>query len=177
MTKTTPILPVLLLGATLLLFPGCDSRKASVFHAEELPHFVQVDEGFYRGGQPSQEGLRWLAKRGVKTIVSLRTPHKEQAAERALAEQLGLRWVNLPITSGWRPTEEQIQQFLALAQDPASRPLFIHCQHGKNRTGMMGAIYRMGHDGWSLQQAYEEARRLGMGFYNFSDLKQCALRR
>ena len=177
MTKITLIRPVLLLELTLLLFPGCDWRKTSISHAEDLPHFVQVDEGLYRGGQPSQEGVRWLAKRGVKTIVSLRSSHKEQAAERALAEQLGLRWVHLPITPGWGPTKGQIQQFLTLAQDPASRPLFVHCQHGKNRAGLMVAIYRRVHDGWSVQQAYQEARELGMRIYNFSDLKKCEIGR
>ena len=144
---------------------------------EGLPQFAQVDEGLYRGGQPSQEGLRWLAKQGVKTIVSLREPHKEQAAERELAEQLGLRWVNLPIYPVWRPTEGQIQQFLTLAQDPTRRPLFVHCEHGKNRAGLMVAIYRRVHDGWSVQQAYGEARSLGMRLYNLSDLKKCEIRR
>ena len=176
MTRTTLIIRVALLGLVLLSLPGCDSRKASTPHAKELPQFAQVDEGLYRGGQPSQEGLRWLAKQGVKTIVSLRNLHKEQAGERALAETLGLRWVNIPIYPGWRPTEGQIRQFLTLALDPVNRPLFVHCQHGKNRAGLMVAVYRMVHDGWSAQQAYEEARRLGMRFYHLSDLKKCEIK-
>jgi len=37
-----------------------------------VPNFHTVNDNIYRGGQPSDEGLRALASAGVKTIVDLR---------------------------------------------------------------------------------------------------------
>ncbi len=42
----------------------------------------------------------------------------------------------------------------------------LHCHRGQNRTGIMVAIYRIVHDGWSSRQAYEEARQFGMSRWN-----------
>ena len=134
--------------------------------AEPLLRFVKVDEGLYRGGQPSPKGIRQLAGMGIRTIVDLRCHSKEMDEERRVAEQLGMRWVNIPVWAWGRPGQAQMEQFLAIAIDPAQRPVFVHCRLGRNRTGVMGAIYRMAHDGWTPKQAYVEARRLGLSRLN-----------
>ncbi len=134
--------------------------------AGPLPHFVQVDDGLYRGGQPTLDGIRKLSTMGVKTIVNLRRSSKEMVEERRLAEQLGMRWVNIPVRAWWRPSEAQIRQFLAIASDPAQRPVFVHCRLGRNRTGVMMANYRIAHDGWPTRRAYTEACRLGLAPWN-----------
>ena len=155
----------LALGILLVVGSGCFTAT-SADHSQLLPNFSQVEVGIYRGGQPTDEGLRWLAKQGVKTVISLRYYHEGQPHERLLAEQLGLHWVNLPTRFWWRPNDHQVRQFLALALDPANRPVFVHCHRGQNRTGIMVAIYRIVHDGWSPQQAYTEARHFGMSWWN-----------
>ena len=131
-----------------------------------LPAFHQVDEGLYRGGQPSVEGLRQLAGMGVKTVISLRQPSAASRKERELVEQLGMRWVNLPMWFWWRPSDRQIREFLDIAQDSESRPVFVHCRQGWNRAGIMVAIYRIVHQGWTPKQAYAEARQYGMVAWN-----------
>ena len=128
----------------------------------DLPHFVKVDEAFYRGGQPAEKGCRLLAERGIKTVVSFRLQDKESIWEQKTVEGLGMRWVNLPFRSWETPSEKQIDAFLKIVLDPANQPVFIHCHEGKNRTGMMTAIYRMVHDGWPPEKALAEAHRLGL---------------
>jgi hypothetical protein len=39
---------------------------------------VVLEDILYRGGQPNENGLRWLASQGVKTIVNLRDPRAEK---------------------------------------------------------------------------------------------------
>ena len=39
-----------------------------------IHNFYKVDEHVYRGGQPTEEGFRYLAKIGVKTVIDLRGP-------------------------------------------------------------------------------------------------------
>ena len=145
---------------------GCASLAHSGASAVDLPAFHQVDEGYARGGQPTPEGLERLARMGVKTIISLRHQDSDLAWERPLAEQLGMSWHNLPMSYLWRPSGRQIREFLAVATDPAHRPVFVHCRQGRNRTGVMTAIYRMVHHGWSAADAYREGQQLGLAPWN-----------
>lgn len=156
-----------LLIAAVSVVPGCATgavqRRATTVN---LPAFIQVDEGLYRGGQPSPEGIRHLAQQGIKTVICLRQPSQAMEAERRLVESLGMRWVNLPMWFWWRPSDQQIHQFLQVVTDPASRPVFVHCRQGQNRVGVMTAIYRVTQQHWSPSQAYAEGRRLGMVSWN-----------
>jgi protein tyrosine/serine phosphatase len=150
----------------VLLLSGCGTTALRAHQAHDLPSFHQVDEGFYRGGQPSRAGVEQVRRMGIKTIISLRQPSRATEEERRLAEQLGMRWVNIPMWFWWRPTDQQVRQFLSIAGDPAQRPVFLHCRQGWNRVGIMTAIYRVVRQGWKPQQAYIEARRLGLVPWN-----------
>ena len=39
--------------------------------------------------------------------------------------------------------------------------VFIHCQHGKDRTGLLAALYRVKYQGWTPEQAHKEWAALG----------------
>ena len=143
------------------LVAGCATARPSA-SAPDLPAFRQVDEGYYRGGQPSSEGLRELARMGIRTIINLRHHTARMDEEQRFAQSLGMHWVNIPIWYFWRPSDQQMQQFLALATDPAQRPVFVHCRQGRNRAGLMTAVYRVTFQGWDLQRAYAEGRNYGL---------------
>ncbi|MDP2927460.1 MAG: dual specificity protein phosphatase family protein [Candidatus Omnitrophota bacterium] len=40
--------------------------------------------------------------------------------------------------------------------DKSMQPVFVHCQAGKDRTGMICAAYKMKYDNWSLENALFE---------------------
>ena len=42
--------------------------------APGVPNFHKVNDGLYRGGQPSRQGFESLAKLGIKTVLDLRIP-------------------------------------------------------------------------------------------------------
>lgn len=152
--------------AVLLCLEGCATVRAPRTASDDLPAFAQVDEGLYRGGQPSAAGFERLARLGIKTIVTLRHRSRTTDRERRLAEQLGMRWVNIPMWYWWRPSDRQVRQFLAIVTDPRNRPVFVHCHHGWNRVGVMVAIYRVAHHHWPPEHAYAEGRRLGLVAWN-----------
>ena len=151
-----------------LFVTGCATLHGVRSTSADLPAFIQVDDGLYRGGQPSPEGIQRLARMGVRTVISLRQPSKAMDNERQLTERLGMRWVNIPLWAWWRPSDQQIRQFLSIVRDPVNRPVFVHCLAGHNRAGMMVAIYRVVHQGWTPQQAYREARHLGLVPWNLA---------
>jgi len=66
----------------LLLLLGLPAFSAS--SVPGINNFDQVNEQVYRGAQPSDEGFRYLAKIGVKTVLDLREADSRAAAEDAL---------------------------------------------------------------------------------------------
>ena len=67
--------------------------------------------------------------------------------------------------TAWHPEDENVVKFLQVLRDPKNRPVFVHCQHGADRTGLMVAIYRIAVQGWSRQDAIQEMTQGGTGFH------------
>ena len=105
-----------------------------------------------------------LQRLGVRTIINLRLPSDTWAGEEASARAHGLRYVSVPLRGLSAPTDAQIAQLLALiASSPT--PIFIHCEHGADRTGTLIACYRIRHDGWSSERALAEAKLHGFSIF------------
>lgn len=125
-----------------------------------LPHFAVVAPGIYRGAAPTGEGLRRLRAMGVHTLIDLRIERKGQKETSAAAKALGLNRLRLPMGRE-APTKRQVAVFLATLDDADKRPVFLHCQHGADRTGAMVGIYRVTRQGWDFDRTYAEMRRYG----------------
>lgn len=141
------------------IFAGA-SPAAPSLNKQDLPNFGQVGAGFYRGAAPTEAGLEKLKAMGVLTVIDLRIAPHTVAKERKEVKALGLRFVNLPMGSD-PPTKSEVATFLQLADGAGQSPIYVHCQHGADRTGTMVGIYREVHDRWSFSQAYAEMRRYG----------------
>jgi uncharacterized protein (TIGR01244 family) len=133
----------------------------------ELPNFHQVNAGLYRGAQPKQDGIKKLAALGIKTIINLRASDERSRVEETEARAAGLRYFNIPMEGLSRPKDEQVEHALAIINNAANQPVFVHCKRGSDRTGTLMAIYRIMHDGWSSEDALREAKRYGMSWIEF----------
>ncbi len=151
--KTLKTIAVLLLLAT-----GSAMAQEGV---QSIRNFVRVNDEFCTGGQPKLEHLEQLKAEGVKAIINLRQPSEHRAAEEeAKAKELGLRYFNIPFSFG-DPKEEQATEFLKITDDPKNRPAFIHCT-AAIRVGAFWMIRRVLRDGWTLEAAEEEAKKIGL---------------
>ncbi len=145
--------------AAALLFAGCSTPT---MHGDrDLPNFQQVNASLYRGGQPTDAGLRRLREMGVKTVVNVRGSDDDRAASTTHSLEYEHR-----VMSAWRPSDEDVAWFLVLANDPRRQPVFVHCHHGSDRTGYLIAMYRVVIDGWNREAAIEEMTRHGNGFHD-----------
>ncbi len=119
-------------------------------------NFGVVEEGkIYRSGLPDGELLEQLVKeKKIKTIISLLG--RPTADEVGCAEKYGVKVINIKMSVSKDPTDEQIEQFLALVSDPVNQPVLVHCRGGADRTGLMIALKRVLHDGWNLSEAEKE---------------------
>jgi uncharacterized protein (TIGR01244 family) len=127
-----------------------------------IDNFGRVDTTYYRGAQPEGHDYADLAALGVKTIINL-TSDDAEADESAMAEQAGLKYVQIPMTTNKAPTSAQLAEFMKIVNDASSQPVYVHCVGGRHRTGVMTAAYRMTQDGWTADQAFKEMKDYKFG--------------
>lgn len=141
---------------------GLAAAAQSPVDRVRIDNFARVNNTYYRGAQPVGSDYADLAALGVRTVIDL-TSSDSQASEGSLVQQNGMRYVRIPMTTRTAPTATQVAQFLAIANDPASQPVYVHCVGGKHRTGVMTAVYRMTRDGISGDAAFREMKQFGYG--------------
>jgi protein tyrosine/serine phosphatase len=133
---------------------------ATKISLQGVPNFHKVSEDLYRGAQPNKKGMRQLEKFGIKTIVNLRSFH----SDRDEIKQTNLNREHIYMKA-WHPEEKEVVRFLKIVTDQNRTPVFVHCQHGADRTGTMCAIYRIAVQGWSKDEAIEEMTKGDFGFH------------
>jgi protein tyrosine/serine phosphatase len=147
-----------------ILFLSAPSARAqgTVTRYPELPNFHQVDANLFRGGQPAEGGVSRLKALGIRAIVNLRYEPDLVKAEQAEATASGIAYYNIPMRGLNRPTDAQVTRILGLIDDPANRPVFVHCKAGSDRTGAIVACYRIARAEWTAERAIREAFDYGM---------------
>lgn len=150
---------------------GNKQRQAVTIKAQEkwakrielpgLPNFYKVSDDLYRGAQPTAEGMKELEKLGIKTVINLRSMH----SDRNEIKDTGLAYEHINMTI-WNTEDKDVIRFLQIITDSNRTPVFVHCQHGADRTGTMCAIYRIAVQGWSKDQAVEEMTKGGFGYHS-----------
>ena len=166
--RGTHLYPALILFALTLGVPSAavaDAASAAA-HAEALSritidNFGEVNDNYYRGSQPKGSDFANLAHLGIKTVIDLTRggePGEQQSVQNA-----GMHFFRIPMTTSDRPNENAVAQFLKLVNDPANQPVYVHCQGGRHRTGVMTAIYRLTHDKWTADRAFAEMREFEFG--------------
>jgi protein tyrosine/serine phosphatase len=114
----------------------------------------------YRSGQLSEVQLREAIKRyGIRTVVNFQVKDKSVEQESAIAKELGISFMNLPMPGDGFGQEEQFREVLKAVDNPDLRPLLIHCARGTCRTGAAVALYRFERDGWSIDDVSDEMLR------------------
>ena len=130
--------------------------------------FAEVVPGkLYRGAWQQPWPMRRLVRDyKIKTVVALAHPdsHPLSIREKALAKELGFRWVHIPIVDergqkDYRAINEKLENAAAELANPDNYPLYFHCHHGINRASMVQMAYRTKYCGWTLEQATDEISR------------------
>jgi tyrosine-protein phosphatase SIW14 len=137
--------------------PGVQRKMARKLIVRGLPNLGEVTPTLYRGSQPTKKGFKQLAKMHIAIVVDLRGNRK---GERDTVRKLGMQYVPIP----WfcmRPKDVVIAQFLKLLRENPNKKIFVHCNTGIDRTGMMVAAYRMAEEGWTADEAMKEMKAFG----------------
>jgi protein tyrosine/serine phosphatase len=159
--------------ATALLLTGITAAAETSVNATrvQIKNFGRINETYYRGAQPDSRDYADLAAMGVKTVIDLTRDGRKD--EPGLVKRAGMKFYRIPLTTSEAPSTAAVNQFLKLVNDPANQPVFVHCQGGRHRTGVMTAVYRMTKDGWTADKAYQEMKIYRFeGFPGHPELKR-----
>ena len=147
----------------LLALAGLAGIGGAVYHHKCLrwKRFATVTPGeLYRSGDLRDWQLRQaVAQFGIKTVFSF--THTGNAAEQALCDELGVQRHFHYLAGNGQGPDEPYLRFLQIAQDPANRPILVHCSAGVQRTGGAVALYRAVLQGWPIDRAVQEMIAMG----------------
>ena len=131
------------------------ARKLAV---KGVPRLGEVSPTLFRGAQPTQQGFQRLAEMGISIVVDLRI--RGRKGERKEVTSLGMRFVQIPWNC-FHPEDTDMARFLKLLHDNRGKKVFVHCQTGDDRTGMIIAAYRIAEEGWTAKEAMKEMEAYG----------------
>jgi len=149
--------------------------KVAANYAKRVPVAVQrlqitgvenagkISDFLYRGAQPRGQGYEELKKLGISIVVDLRNSKPVESdggetREQVKVEAAGMRYVEIPTSAIFGPSQSQVAEFLQLLRDNEKQRVFVHCYFGDDRTGVMVATYRIAVDHWTSDEAYNEMR-------------------
>jgi tyrosine-protein phosphatase SIW14 len=140
---------------------GGATEAGATLSTIHIDNFGRLNPNYYRGAQPVGRDYRDLAALGVKTVIDLTKDGDPD--EPGLVQRSGMKFHRIEMTTHESPTAEKIQTFLQLVNDPANQPVYVHCQGGRHRTGVMTAIYRMTTEAWTADAAFAEMKHYRFG--------------
>ncbi len=136
---------------------GIETRRNRLVY----DHFdVVKPDVLYRSGQLNPNQLsRAIRHYGLRTLVNFQRPGPGVEEERTIARKFGVDFLNLPMTGDGFGREDQFREVLKACDDPARRPVLVHCARGTCRTGASVALYRFERDGWTIDDVSAEMKR------------------
>lgn len=157
--------------------PGCpEYQEWGPWWHDSINQPKKVTEEIFIGGQPRETDLNAIKAKGFRSVINLRPPSEESILkpekERIRAEELGLEYVNIPVT--WEIMNDETvrhvsEEIKKLEKEKA--PVFIHCANGK-RAGAITLMYIATENGWTLHEAFEKAQSLGFDVESEPNLKR-----
>ena len=113
------------------------------------------------GGQPGPRHLEALAAAGSGVVLDIRDPMEPRGFdEAAYASQLGLEYVNVPVSSGTL-SDETLERILEVVRGAGSRTVFFHCGSGNRVAGAL-IPWVILDQGMDEEAAIEQAMRIGL---------------
>ena len=95
---------------------------------EDIYNYLHLSDSIATAGQPTAEQFPRIEASGYQVVINLALPESANALphERAIAENLGMQYIHIPVV--WEhPTLENFQDFVNAMQANADKPVFVHC--------------------------------------------------
>jgi hypothetical protein len=142
---------------------GTDPRHAHPAPGTTIVRFAQLDDGVYKGSKPKNDAdYRFLQSKNIKYIVDLKFFPILYRLEKKKAAKYGMEVIPATINaSPIAPSEKHIRQILCLLGDKRLRPIYFHCDIGRDRTSLIATLYEIHFRGLPPDNAGQEMKHFG----------------
>jgi protein tyrosine phosphatase (PTP) superfamily phosphohydrolase (DUF442 family) len=113
-------------------------RPAESVWPSGIPQFaVALREGVTNGLRPMLDGgLDWLRQKGYKTVLHLKRPGEDDAADRKQVEKRGMTYLSIEV-SPETLSQQVVTDFSQIVSDRGNCPLFVYDKDG----ALAGALW------------------------------------
>ena len=143
--------------------PASDPKHTHPAAGTSIVRFSEIDEGVYKGSKPKSDAdFRFLHSKNIRTIVDLQFVPVLYRREKEKAEKYEIRVI--PITmnaSRVAPSERHVTKALCLLADKNLRPVYFHCDLGRDRTSLIATLYEIYFRGLAPKDALQEMKHFG----------------
>lgn len=153
--------------------PADNEEQDMLRPAVGMKRFFELSPSLYRGAVPSKDDLAALKQWGIKTIIDFQM--RPNPKEKEIADGLGIHYIDIPWTAhlnkamAFHYIHTVSVKFLEILSVRENLPVYVHCYHGRERTGTMIAVYRMAIENWSYKKARDEMLSFGVNkFLHFN---------
>lgn len=192
MRKVNSVIRLTVFGVCLILTACATPTQPSAVIARVSPdaepifnlHVVSPDgtdsaNAVYRSGQPrGEKQWKYLKEIGIKTVVKLNefSSQVDESEERSLAEQNGINLIRMymppeDFPHNWNPwahpDEKALMQAVEALENKDNLPALVHCSHGKDRTGLVVAVYSVRNKKYCREAAIKEMEYYGASSFLF----------
>jgi hypothetical protein len=144
------------------LLAACIGSLAAAGESGAALPIVEVAPGIYRGPAPeSAADYCQLRDLGVRTVLDIRKFRRRKLDEHGRCVRAhGMNYLRVPI--GFYPNRDcSPDRALRVLTNARLYPIYIHCQLGRDRSGLVIGLFRIRCQGWSACDAYAEMQQFG----------------
>lgn len=121
----------------------------------------EVEQGkLYRGSLfiESFSMIREIERLGIKNVINLQNHGDED--EETWLEARKIQFFDFDLPGLWPPSDEEVKNIIGIFPH-LSGPTYVHCRHGRERTGLIVGAYRILIQKWPKKAAIKEMEKMG----------------
>jgi len=167
----------------IFLVLGCESREEADTYippetsvSDKQFNFHIVDDGIWRSAQPSIESIAVMKMHGLKTIINLRGDEDNHLWESRICDSLDIQYFHIPMDGREVPDTADLNKILKVIENQKNQPVMYHCLGGKDRTGIVTAVYRLKNSNVGFEEVHTEMLMYGYNEEKFPQLAEFAKR-
>jgi len=143
--------------------PASDPKHTHPAPGTSMIRFAEIDEGVYKGSKPKNDAdFRFLRSKNIKTIVDLQFVPVLYRREREKGEKYDIRVIPVTINASPKaPSEAHVSHAMCLLADKRLRPIYFHCDIGRDRTSLIATLYEVYFRGLPPEKALQEMKHFG----------------
>lgn len=125
-----------------------------------MVRFAQIDDGVYRGSRPTTDAdFRFLQSKHIRYILQAKFLPFLTGPEKRKARAYGITFLSVPVNaSPIQPSEKHVDRILLILRDKHYQPIYFHCDIGRDRAILIGALYDIYFLGVSPQEAWKKMK-------------------